>query len=241
MQAATSSLAESQHNIPDGRETKASEKCFVPDLVPSQSQSPSPDLPCPTCNNGVEDTHTDQTTLSLDDDSVCDEAMKNVDEVMKECNTRDVDNKHLNLLNPFHMELEEDVTYSGRDKEDHSSQEATDSVQSGGSLRDGTVHSSLNGAKDEALPNSHLVHTQEKPEVDSFYNAPSQDKKDKQTTVPNSLSEGEETQHAPPHNKLATMEEMVDLRAVDLQESQVEGMTGQDITDLVPSLTQEIQ
>ena len=266
------SLAEVQHEIPStgDNETKEDDAksvdTCIPGLALSQSLPPSPHPVCP-CNNENETADSDENAASHINHS--NEAISITDadlEGMKTSSENNTDDKYLNLLNPFSLELEEEIMCSsGEERRDRSPHTNTSLVTgatkpnispiaatSTDSHRNDTYYGVQQGCVQDTsvLPSSRLdqaIHHE--PIEESFYSTSSQEKEKQTTCTDNgSSSQIEDTQSLVAvggpdlpliraTDEVEALKEMVDLRAADLEESQLVVTAVGDQTAPSPQLT----
>lgn len=95
--------------------------------------------------------------------------------------------------------------------------------------------------EDAVLPDDCSTQILPEPAVDSFYTTPHEDKKDNNNMLPS--YEKVEQQLAPPTScdELDTLKELEELRAFDLEDSQVSTVAPQDHTAASPPLRAQTQ
>lgn len=237
MEAGTNSLAESQQDIPGARETKLSGECFVPEpalsdglsCFPNQMQHEHND----TNADGVNNPHSVETR-SIDSKSNEPEGTNAAESGSKPSNKREVDDKCLDFLNPLSEDLEEGNIRDSVEERKHSQPlVTTDSTPPTDSHESAEVNWPQNNRVDDGmLPSTGLEQAIAEPIVESFYATMSQENKGK--PVEGSCSDA--CQHETKSDLVLTstsdeavaMREMEELRAVDLQESQLFGMAVED-------------
>lgn len=237
VEAGTNSLPESQQDIPGARETKLSGERFVPDLplshgltcFPNQMQHDHDDTNAEGINN-PHSVETQRSNIVDDTENNEPEGTNTAESDSKPSNERAVDNKCLDLLNPLSEDLEEDNVSDSVEEGKHSQPLATASTPPTDSHESAAVNwSQDNRVNDAVLCSTDLEQTIAEPIVESFYAIMSQEK-----PVDGSCSDvcRDETKSdlvlASTSDEDVAMREMEELRAVDLQESQLFAMAVED-------------